>query len=182
MSRIADIDGGEVRHYSSATARTRRVNDIVNETQAPIPGERSDKLRRRDTVFAIAQPESSQLPIAGIEIENTFCLVDDGRGILRIRAKPSGRLRRRQRIRESSLPDNRSGASVEGKHGIVAADYEDQRLSALRGVPSITSGAVSVDKAISVGLVLSWVLHFSSRRETLSLERVVSPLFQPVRC
>src|SRR5215472_16538217 len=47
--------------------------------------------------------------------------------------------------------------------------------------PSATSGEVRVDRTSSLGGVLSCVLHFSSSLETLSLERVVSARFQPVR-
>src|SRR5471030_1497977 len=47
--------------------------------------------------------------------------------------------------------------------------------------PSTTSGAVSVDRAMSVGFVVSWVLHFTFNFETLLFERIVSPLFQAVR-
>src|SRR5471030_612951 len=47
--------------------------------------------------------------------------------------------------------------------------------------PSTTSGAVSVDSAMSVGFVGSCVLHFTFNLETLLFERTFSPLFQAVR-
>src|SRR5471030_719026 len=49
------------------------------------------------------------------------------------------------------------------------------------GTPSTTNGAVSVDNAISVGVVASCALHFTFNFGTLLFERVVSPLFQAVR-
>src|SRR5471032_872706 len=49
------------------------------------------------------------------------------------------------------------------------------------GTPSTTRGAVSVDRAISVGVVGRCVLHFIFNFGTLLLVRIVSPLFQAVR-
>jgi hypothetical protein len=54
-----------------------------------IPGMRLDEIERRDEVSAQAYVEAAQLPIRRVEIDDSFRLIDHGRHILRIQAKPN---------------------------------------------------------------------------------------------